>query len=112
MDRMQTLERAASCVLHDRNDEYGPPEENFQTIADFWTVLLKKLLRPGARIEPHHVALAQDLLKTARLMNTPSHADSWVDKAGYSACGAEIATSKSPSPTPEPQGEEVGHGRG
>jgi hypothetical protein len=32
-----------------------------------------------------------DLMKTARLQNMPSHADSWIDKAGYAACGAETA---------------------
>jgi hypothetical protein len=30
-------------------------------------------------------------LKLARLENQPDHMDSWVDLAGYAACGAEIA---------------------
>ena len=30
-----------------------------------------------------------DWVKTARLLNDLSHEDSWVDKAGYSALGAE-----------------------
>ena len=32
-----------------------------------------------------------DVLKVARLMETPKHEDSWVDIAGYGACGAEVA---------------------
>lgn len=30
-------------------------------------------------------------VKTARLLQTPNHADSWIDKAGYTALGAEVA---------------------
>ena len=29
------------------------------------------------------------LMKIARLQNMPSHLDSWVDLAGYAACGGE-----------------------
>ena len=32
------------------------------------------------------------LLKIARLMSNPEHADSWIDGAGYLACGGEVAT--------------------
>ena len=32
-----------------------------------------------------------DLVKTARLDNDVTHADSWTDKCGYAACGGEIA---------------------
>ena len=31
------------------------------------------------------------LLKIARVKYNPRHADSWVDIAGYAACGAECA---------------------
>lgn len=92
LDRKATLDEAARCVLQDRNVDYGTPEDNFRTIADFWTTLFGPSLKPGARIEAHQVALALDLLKTARLMHNPAHPDGWVDKAGYAACGAEIAT--------------------
>ena len=30
--------------------------------------------------------------KMARLRHDPAHTDSWVDVAGYAACGAEVAT--------------------
>lgn len=92
MDRKACLDAAASCVLQDRNDEYGGPEENFTDVAALWTVIFRRLLKPGVSFEPHHVALGQDAVKTARLMGNPTHADSWVDKAGYAACGAEVAT--------------------
>jgi hypothetical protein len=31
------------------------------------------------------------LLKIARLRANPTHRDSWVDLAGYAACGYEVA---------------------
>lgn len=92
LSRRGILESAANCTLRDRDNVYGSPEDNFQVVADFWTTLFGPLLKPGARIQAYHVALAEDLLKTARLMQTPDHEDGWVDKAGYSACGGEVAT--------------------
>ena len=41
-------------------------------------------------VTPQHVALMMDWVKTARLLNDLSHDDSWVDKCGYSALGAEF----------------------
>jgi hypothetical protein len=35
------------------------------------------------------VAAMLALLKIARLQQSPNHRDSWVDLAGYAACGAE-----------------------
>jgi hypothetical protein len=29
-------------------------------------------------------------LKTVRAWNNPSHADNWIDIAGYAACGGEM----------------------
>jgi hypothetical protein len=46
----------------------------------------------GQTVTPEQVALAMTCLKVARLIETPDHEDSWVDIAGYGACGAEIAT--------------------
>ena len=37
-----------------------------------------------------HVILMMDWVKTARLLETIDHEDSWVDKIGYSALGAEF----------------------
>jgi hypothetical protein len=31
------------------------------------------------------------LIKVARLSTNPTHKDSWIDLAGYAACGAGIA---------------------
>ena len=42
--------------------------------------------------EPEDVAAMMALLKIARLMSNPEHVDSWIDGAGYLACGGEVAT--------------------
>lgn len=89
MKRKQVLDAAALCVLHDRNDSYGGPEDSFAIIADLWSVYWQATGR--ANFEAHDVALMLGQLKTARLARNPKHADSWVDLAGYAACGAECA---------------------
>lgn len=83
--RVSILSEAATIVSKDRRDTYGNPEDSFKTIGQLWSVLF------GIPIEGWQVALAMDLLKTARIMSNPTHRDSWVDKAGYSGCGAESA---------------------
>lgn len=94
MNRQQCLHAAAMAVA-DRGLNYGQPEDNFRRIARLWTAYLQDLA-PNISLEPHDAALLLDLVKTARLQNNPAHEDSWVDKAGYSACGAEVATPQSP----------------
>lgn len=89
MNRKQVLDAAALCVTHDRNDTYGGPEDSFAIIADLWSVYWQATGR--VNFEAHDVALMFALMKTARLVRNPKHADSWVDLAGYAACGAECA---------------------
>jgi hypothetical protein len=86
MTRKEALDTAAQCVLTDRANSYGGPEQSFGDIAALWSVILRRA------VTPVEVALCMDAVKTARLMANPGHSDSWVDKCGYAACGAEIAT--------------------
>jgi uncharacterized protein DUF6378 len=37
------------------------------------------------------VALCLGAMKIARLTAAPGHRDSWIDLAGYAACGAAVA---------------------
>ena len=83
--------KAARRAVTARQAHYGGPEENFGTAGDLITVILQNKLRDGTSITPTDVALILDAVKTARLINDPSHEDSWVDKAGYAACGGEVA---------------------
>lgn len=85
MDRKELLDMAAAIVTKDRNTDYGEPEDAFGLIASLWTAYLKM------PVTPQDVAVLMVLLKIARIRNSPNHKDSWVDMAGYTACGGEIA---------------------
>lgn len=80
----RVLERAKNIINGDRRAEYGPPKDSFNRIADLWATTL------GHPVSPEQVALCLAQLKIARLIQTPGHADSWVDLAGYAALGAEV----------------------
>ncbi len=85
MNRSDVLEQAGAAIDGDRHRDYGDARDNFRRIAAGWEVIL------GVDVTPAQVALCMDWVKTARLVQTPNHADSWVDKAGYTALGAEVA---------------------
>lgn len=86
MNRKECLEQASKITQGERQENYGTPEDNFKRIADLWSIYLEQ------DIAPHDVAAMMSLMKIARLMNQPNHQDSWVDLAGYAACGCEITT--------------------
>ncbi len=85
MDKLDALD-AAIAAVEARGENYGSVLENHERIAALWSVVFDQ------RVTPEQVVLAMTCLKVARLMETPSHEDSWVDICGYGACGAEIAT--------------------
>ena len=85
MTRKECLDKAAECVLRDRNNEYGEPEQSFHYIADLWSAYLR------TKIEPYDAAAMMALFKLARLRFNPYYEDGWTDLAGYAACGAELA---------------------
>lgn len=87
--RGQILDDAKQCVNKDRNAAHGNPEDNFTNIAVLWEAYLS--IRPEGPIGPLDVAHMMNLMKMARLIHNPTHKDSWVDTAGYAACGGGIA---------------------
>jgi hypothetical protein len=84
--RRDLLDLAADAVIGDREDSYGGPEDSFHLISRYWSAHL------GTIVSATDVAVMMALLKIARLKGNPLHLDSWVDLAGYAACGAEVAT--------------------
>ena len=84
MNRLDTLKAAAECVCGSREEDYGSPEDNFAVIAGLWTAYT------GTDVTPKDVAMMMALLKIARA-KTGSKPDTYVDLAGYAACGAEIS---------------------
>ena len=93
MTRKEILAAAEKCVCGQREEDYGTPEDSFGLIAELCMPLIKACVPEGTDVcvLPETVALMMALLKVARIINNPEHLDSWVDLAGYAACGGEIA---------------------
>lgn len=92
--RHSILETADRTVNGARAEVYGGPEDSFKLIASFWEpYIAAKCVGGGVDvcINPEDVAVLMSLMKVARLAVSPNHEDSWVDLAGYAACGAELA---------------------
>jgi len=79
------LDRAKEIVTNDRQNTHGQPEDSFRRIADLWSGYLT------VGVQEEDVAVMMALVKVARIMENPRHADNWIDGAGYFACGGEVA---------------------
>ncbi len=88
MKRAEILDNAKKCVCGQREQDYGKPENNFQTIADLWNAYLD--LPRDSSINAGDVAMMMALMKIARIRTGTATEDSFVDLAGYAACGGEI----------------------
>lgn len=87
------LAQASAIVTGARRAAYGKPEDNFRCIADLWRVYMHRRENAGTVADGSFptatdVAAMMVLMKVARLAESPAHADSWRDIAGYAACGA------------------------
>ena len=91
LTRADILQAAEKCVCGQREQDYGTPEDNFKAIAELWEAYLNKACTRGVnvRVEAKDVAVMMALLKIARIAAGGGKADSWIDLAGYAACGAE-----------------------
>ena len=86
LTRAEVLDTAKEYVTKDRASDHGDMEDNFKTIAIYWSVHL------GVEVLPQDVGTMMLLLKAARVKSNPKHADNYIDAAGYAACAAELAT--------------------
>lgn len=92
LTRADILHAAEKCVCGQRETDYGTPEDNFETIAELWKTYLRRACvdeAGGVYIDANDVAMMMALLKIARIAAGGGKADSWIDLAGYAACGAE-----------------------
>ena len=96
--KKSVLEAAIQTVA-DRGVPYGGVEDNFNRIARLWNAHLSNSFANALendvvaiipQLQTADVAMMMALMKIARLQANPSHADSWIDVAGYAACGGEI----------------------
>jgi hypothetical protein len=90
---MKALLDEAAETLEARGKPYGGAEDNFERIARLWSAHLVNRYNDylgNLTLDRKDVAIMMILLKTARLANDPEHRDSWVDIAGYAACGGAL----------------------
>lgn len=94
--RIGVLKDVEDAILRDRQNTYGPPEDSFADIADYWTIYLRRrgLLAEGAALESFDISTMMVLLKVARAANAPEHRDNHVDMAGYAALTPELVARK------------------
>jgi hypothetical protein len=90
MNRSEILQQAEKMVCGHREQDYGTPENNFDIIAQLWSAY------SGHAFSSVDVAMMMALLKIARIKSGKMTEDSFVDLAGYAACGGEIATKTKP----------------
>lgn len=86
MTRPEILEAARKCVCGEREHEYGSPENSFELIAKLWTAYM------NVSFTALDVSMMMGLLKMARIKGGTGTDDSFIDLAGYAACGGEIAS--------------------
>lgn len=88
--RVEALREAARIISGERDKQYGKPEDNFKRIAKIWSVTL------GIEITNEDVAMMMVGLKLARYASKSGfQPDTWVDIAGYAACGYEVGSLES-----------------
>ena len=83
--RAEVLRTAERYVTKDRAATHGDMEDNFATIARYWSTHL------GVAITSLDVSVMMTLLKIARIKNGREHLDNYIDGAGYLACGGELS---------------------
>jgi hypothetical protein len=86
-DREKLLRKAAQIVEGQRDEQYGSPEDSFNAVAVHWNRYLESANEP---LQAGDVAVMMILLKIARLETGGlKQTDTWLDIAGYAACGFE-----------------------
>lgn len=86
--RKTILDKAKTCVCGQRVDDYGSPEDNFTIIADLWSIYT------GHKLTAVDVSMMMSMLKIARIKTGTATEDSFIDLAGYAACGGEISANR------------------
>ena len=80
------MSKKVDAILEERQEIHGDAITNFIAIGRVWGALLQI-----EDIPPHVVALMYDAGKSVRCVANPNHEDNWLDKAGYTRHGMEIA---------------------
>jgi len=81
------LNAALQVVTGPRRQEYGDPEHDLECSGQLMSAWLNRRFGVTIAITGADVSQLMILHKAARLAHTPGHHDSWLDQAGYAACG-------------------------
>tara|TARA_R110000824_G_scaffold309006_1_gene496417 strand:+ start:584 stop:955 length:372 start_codon:yes stop_codon:yes gene_type:complete len=99
MKALEVLERAISLIHGQRAKDYGDAQSSFQRMADLVSPIIKKA---DGNLSASDMALVMIQVKIARLQESPNHADSWIDIAGYAGLGAQLALREPEGPPTAP----------
>lgn len=80
------LEEALRITGGDRQNQYGPPDQDFRRVAGMMNALFADKLKEGAAFEPFNIAQLMILMKMSRQLHQRKR-DNWTDTAGYARCG-------------------------
>lgn len=89
MKHKETLLTAAR-IIDERGGEYGDMRECHERIARLVNDMCADI-----KLEPHHIAAVHMATKLARIFANPTHADSYVDLAAYTAFRSELVGNNS-----------------
>ena len=81
--QIEKLSKELKELRKEKSDEYGPFNKKMQAIADIWSILV------GKRIRPHQVALMYAAAKIFRANNEYKY-DSYIDAINYLVQADEI----------------------
>lgn len=97
--RRSVLNEAADLVDGDRNAQYGDPIGDFRCTADMWSAYLRRRgdVPASFKLQPHDVAAMMSMLKLSRIGWDHEKRDTWVDLAGYAACGYDCSVRENDS---------------
>ena len=86
MDPHNLLKEAVE-IIGERGQDYGSIENNFENIARIANAML-----PHAQLKAYDVAIILTAVKLARIKQSPTKRDNYVDGVNYLAFAGEIAT--------------------
>lgn len=91
MTRGEFCDTAKKTICNDRQDQYGSPENNFETIAIFWHDYIYHKYHIDTPISPTDVGIMMTLFKVGRICSGVYKNDNFIDAIGYMACAGELA---------------------
>jgi hypothetical protein len=92
--RADLLDEARDLITGDRNNQYGPPTQDFARTAALLNACGYRRVDAEDTVHdilPSDVAIMLMQVKMSRMMHSRGKRDHYVDIAGYAACGYECA---------------------